>query len=143
MTIASLGIVMRAFGGVERDPEEQRQLVNEALLMTLARASSSDSHVHPAEVSTVIEIMQEVTGERLSSAEVRVAAHAELFETMSLHSALSKLRHELTSADRVLIAHSLARLIKSDVRISPLETEFFDQVTQALKITPSELAGLV
>lgn len=143
MTIASLGNVLKTFRGSAPDPEARRQLVNEALLMTLARASIADTNVRPVEVSTIQRIMKEATGETVSSAEIRVSAHSELFETTSLGSALAKIRTALTSDDRALIASSLATVIKSDLRVSPFETQYFNEVARALEITPAELAGLV
>lgn len=143
MTIASLGNVLKIFGGGEPDPEEHQQFVREALLMTLARASSADSNINPVEVASVRKIVEEATGEAVSEADVRVAASAEIFETTSLDSALAKLSHKLNVADRALIVHSLARVIKSDRRISEREADFFDKVAHALKISPAELVGLI
>jgi uncharacterized tellurite resistance protein B-like protein len=121
----------------------KKQLVKETLLMTLARASSADTNVQAVEVATVQRVMREATGEEVSSADVRVAAQSELFETISLERALGKLHKDFSSEEKMLIVRSLADVIKSDLRISTLETDFFDQVAQALEITPSELAGLV
>ena len=143
MTIASLGNVLKVFRGAEPSPEEKKDMVKEALLMTLARASSSDTNIRPVEVSSVQRIIKQATGEDVSSADVRIAASAEIFETTSLDRALAKLSPILDSSDRLLIAHSLAEVIKSDLRISKLETDFFDEVAHALKISASELAGLI
>jgi uncharacterized tellurite resistance protein B-like protein len=143
MTIASLGNVLKIFGGGEPSPEQHQQFVKEALLMTLARASSSDSNINPVEVSSVRRIIKQATGDDVSEADVRIAASAEIFETTSLHSALAKLSHKLNSSDRVLIASSLATVIKSDSHISEREADFFDEVARALKISPAELVGLV
>jgi uncharacterized tellurite resistance protein B-like protein len=143
MSIASLANVLSVFSGAEPNPEQRQQLVHEVLLMTLARASSSDTNVQPVEVTTVQKIMRDATGVQVSAADVRVSAHSALFETTPLDTALSRVRHQLNSEDRVLIALSLAKVIRSDLRISPMETPFFDQVTRALDIPPSELAGLV
>jgi len=69
MSIASLGVVLKAFGGNELDPAEKNQLVKEALLMTLAHASSSDTNVMSVEVSTVQRAIRDATGEELSEAD--------------------------------------------------------------------------
>lgn len=143
MTIASLGNVLNVFGGAEPSPDERKQLVNEVLLMTLARASSSDTNVHPVEITTVQRIIRDATGIHVTEVDVRVSAHSELFETTPLDSALARIRHQLSSEDRVLIAASLAQVIRSDLRVSPLEIPFFDQVARALAIPPSEVAGLI
>jgi uncharacterized tellurite resistance protein B-like protein len=39
--------------------------------------------------------------------------------------------------------HSLAEVIRSDERVSRFETDYFDMVANALKVTPSEIMGLV
>lgn len=142
MTIASLGSILKIFGGSAPSPEERQQVVKEALLMTLARASSSDTNIDPVEISSVQRIIKEATGEDVSEADVRVAASSEIFETTPLDSALAKLSHALDSSSRALIANSLADVIKSDTRVSEQEADFFDRVAHALKIRPSELVGL-
>lgn len=143
MTIASLANVLKIFRGGEPTPEEHQQFVKEALLMTLARASSSDTNINPVEVSSVQRIIRDAIGEEVTEADVRVAAGAEIFETTSLDSALGKLSQKLNAADRALIASSLATVIKSDRHISDREAEFFDRVAHALRISPSELVGLL
>ena len=143
MTIASLGNVLRVFGGAVPDPEQRKDLVNEVLLMTLARATRSDTNIRAVEVTTVQKIIREATGLEVSDVDIRVTAHSELFETTPLDAALAKIRHQLIPEDRVLIATSLAKVIKSDLRVSPMETPFFDQVARALDIPPAEVAGLL
>ena len=43
MSIADLSNVLKIFGNSDIDPGQQKELFKEALLMTLARASSSDA----------------------------------------------------------------------------------------------------
>ena len=45
MSIASLGGVLKIFGGSEPTPEEQAQLTKEVMLMTLARATAADTNI--------------------------------------------------------------------------------------------------
>ena len=143
MSIASLGNILKIFGGSEPTPEERQQVVKETLLMTLARATSADSNIDPVEVSAVQQMIKAVTGDDVSEGDVRVAAHSEVFETTPLATALGKLSGRLTSADKAMIATSLATIIKADRRVSVREAEFFDQVAGALRIKPSELTGLI
>jgi len=143
MNIANLNTVLKFFGRGELNPEEKLQLVKEALLMTLARASDSDSNIHPVEVDTVREIVKKITGDDVSAADVRVAAGSEIFETTPLEQCLARMSSKLTTKDRALIANSLADVIRSDVRITSREVEFFGKVASALRITPAELAGLI
>jgi uncharacterized tellurite resistance protein B-like protein len=125
------------------EPVANSVLLTEALLMTLARVTSVDSNIHPCEVETVIRVIKDATGADVSAADVRVAARSELFESAPLTHYLSKLARKLDQAERAMIAHSLARVIKSDCRVSHREVEFFDDVADALKVGPSALAGLI
>jgi uncharacterized tellurite resistance protein B-like protein len=143
MSIATLSNVLKIFGGGEPSAEEERQLVKEALLMTLARASAADSQIHPVEVETVREIIRQATGEDISPADVRVAAHSELFESTPLTSCLAGIGRKIKAGDRAMIVRSLAEVIKSDVKVTAREVAFFNDVAGALKVTPAELAGLI
>jgi uncharacterized tellurite resistance protein B-like protein len=143
MSIVAFKNILRIFGGGEPSPEEKQQLFNEVLLMTLARACSSDTNIQPVEVDTVQKILKQETGEEISAAKIRVAADSELFESAPLEKYLAKVGRRLDTQDRVKIAQALARVIQSDVRISSFETGFFNMVAKAMKITPAELAGLV
>jgi uncharacterized tellurite resistance protein B-like protein len=143
MAIIDLANVLKVFRGNELTPNERAELVKEVLLMTLARASSSDSNINPCEVGSVQRVVKAVTGEEVTAADVRVAAASELYEQAPLEKYLSRAAAALTARDRVAIVRSLAEVIHSDVKVTPNETAFFDRVAQALEITPSELAGLV
>jgi uncharacterized tellurite resistance protein B-like protein len=143
MNIANLGNIMKVFGGGEPDPQERQRLVKEAVLMTLARASNADADIQPVEVATVRRIVKRITGEDVSEADVRVAAHSELFETTPLDRCLARIRDRLDPRERVTIAQGLAEVIRSDVRVTDREVQFFERVAKALKITAAQLAGLV
>jgi uncharacterized tellurite resistance protein B-like protein len=142
MTIAMLGKVLKVFGGGEPDAGEQKQLFKETLLMTLARASSSDTNVETVEVDTVREILKRVTGEDISAADIRVAARSELFESTPLEKYLSRVARKLRLEDRVTILRSLAEVLRSDVTVSQLEVDYFDKIAGALDVNPAALAGL-
>ena len=45
MSTSKLGGILKVFSGGETTPEEQAQLAKEVMLMTLARATSADSHI--------------------------------------------------------------------------------------------------
>jgi len=143
MAIIDLGNVKKIFGGAKSGPEQRQDLLKEVLLMTLARASSSDSNTNPVEVDTVQRVMKEVTGETVSAADIRVAAASEIFERAPLEKYLGSVASELTAQDRVTVAQSLATVIKSDVRVSQQEVEYFNKIVAALGVTAAELAGLV
>lgn len=143
MSIADLSNVLKIFRERELEPEQKQVLFKEVLLMTLARASSSDANIHPVEIRTIQEIVSRVAGEDISEADIRVAARAELYEDASLRKYLASVRRKLGRQERVTIVQALAEVIKSDTEISVLEVDFFNRVADALKIKPSELVGLM
>ncbi len=142
MSIADLSNVLSIFGGSEPDPEKQKELFKEVLLMTLARASSSDSSIHAIEVESIQGILKRETGDEFSVADVRKAARSDLYEKVPLKKYLSSASRKLSSADRVRIIQTLAEVIRSDTEVSVLEIDFFDSIADALRATPSELIGL-
>ena len=142
MSIASLLNVFKVFRGEELSPEERKHLVHEALLLTLARASSSDSRIESIEISAVQRAIKEAIDVDVSEADVRVAAKSELFETVSLETALHRLSDRLSNEDRMLVIHKLEDVIRSDSRVSEFELDYFDRVVRALRVPPSMLSEL-
>ena len=142
MAIADLKNVLNIFGQSAPDDAQETALFNEVLLMTLARASSSDANIDPVEVSTIQRIMKRETGEDLSEAEVRRAARTELYEEANLRKYLRSVRRQVTASNRVKIIHALADVIKSDTSINVLEIDFFNRVADSLRVTPAEMMGL-
>ncbi len=143
MSIADLSTVLKIFSDTKVDSEHQKELFSEALLMTLARASSSDANIHAVEIESIQQIMERETGETVSSQDVRKAARTELYESTSLKKYLSSVRRQLSPANRIRVVHLLADVIKSDTEISVLEVDFFDMVAESLHTTPAQLAGLI
>jgi uncharacterized tellurite resistance protein B-like protein len=142
MSIADLSNVLSIFGGSEPDPEAQKELFKEVLLMTLARASSSDSSIQQIEVESIQGILQRETGDELSVADVRKAARSDLYEKVPLPKYIASVTKKLSSEHRVRIIQTLAEVIKSDTEVSVLEVDFFNSIAEALKATPAELIGL-
>lgn len=142
MAIGDLTSVLKIFGESSPNEEDQKQLYAEVLLMTLARASSSDANMHPVEIETIQEIMERETGQNLTEAEIRMAARPELYESANLRKYLRSVRRQLRVGDRVTIVRALADVIRSDTEISVLEIDFFNRVADALRVTPAELVGL-
>ncbi len=143
MAIADLSSVLRIFGESSPSEENQKELYSEVLLMTLARASSSDANIHPVEIETIQQIMQRETSQELTEADIRKAARPELYESVNLRRYLRSVQRQLKPEDRITIVQALADVMKSDTQISVLEIDFFNRVADALRITPAELAGLV
>ena len=114
MAIADLSSVLKIFGESSPDEEEQNALYGEALLMTLARASSADANIDPAEISTIQNIVKRETGEDITSQDVRRAARTELYEATPLRKYLRSIQRDLRSEDRRKIVQALAEVINSD-----------------------------
>jgi uncharacterized tellurite resistance protein B-like protein len=129
--------------GEEPTPEERKELFKEAAFMVLARATSTDTNVQTVEVERVQEILHRVTGEEISIPDIRTAADSEMFERTPLKKYISDVGGKLDTKARMTILHCVAEVIHSDDRISKFETDYFDMVADALKATPSEIAGLV
>ena len=113
MAIADLKNVLKLFGESSDDGQD-KDLLAEVMLMTLARASSADANIDPVEVSTILRIMERETGEGLTEADVRKAARRELYEDANLRKYLRSVRGKLSSPERARIALALAEVIKSD-----------------------------
>lgn len=133
---------MFRFGDKELSDDEKKELVEEVLLMTLARATSADCNIDSVEVATVQSIIKEATGSDISEQDIRIAAISDLFKEASLGRYLSKIRSRIDVSDRQLVVRSLGQLIKVDGKVSPFEVDFFNGVVDALGLTPAEMAGL-
>ena len=142
MGIADLSNVINIFGGKEPTEESKQELFKESLLMTLSRASSSDANIDPVEVETIQGILKREIGDEISKADIRVAANSRIYETAPLKKYLASARRTLDAEDRARIVSSLAEVIKSDCRISVLEIDFFNDVADALELTPAQLVGM-
>ncbi len=142
MAIADLSRALKIFGESSPSEEKQQELYREVLLMTLARASSSDANIHPVEIKTIQKIMQRETGQELTEADIRKAARPELYESVNLRRYLRSVHRQLKAEDRSKIVQAVAEVIKSDTQINVLEIDFFYQVANALRITPAEPLGL-
>ena len=143
MAIADLKNVLNIFGGADVSEDQQNELFKEVLLMTLARAADADINIQSVEVERIQEILKASTGEDFSSADIRVAARAELYAESTLRKYLSSVRTKLTDANRAATIQALADVFRSDSNVSVLEVDFFDRVATALQVSPSQIAGLV
>ena len=143
MAIADLSRALKIFSESSPSEEKQKELYREVLLMTLARASSSDAKIDPVEIETIQQIMQRETGQELTEADIRKATRPDLYESVNLRKYLRSVRRQLKASDRITIMQALADVIKSDTRINVLEIDFFNRVADALRITRAELPELI
>jgi len=142
MGIGNLISVLNVFGKSSPSEEKQKKLYGQVLLMTLARASSSDANIHPVEIETIQQIMRRETGQKLTAADIRKAARSELYQSAYLRKYLRSVQGQLKAEDRSKIVQAVADVIKSDTQINVLEIDFFYQVANALRITLVEPIGL-
>lgn len=142
MAIADLKNVLSIFGGSEISEDKQNELFKEVLLMTLARAADADINIQAVEVDRIQEILKEHTGEDISSADIRVAARAELYAEANLRKYLSSVQKKMNPDHRALTIQALADVMRSDAEVSVLEIDFFNRTAVAIGATPAQIAGL-
>lgn len=143
MSISNFSNILKIFGGAQPTEEEKRELFKEVTVMTLARATASDTNIKPVEIETVCVIISQVINEEVPESEVRVQANSKLFEKEPLEKYLSRCGRVLDVQDRITIAEALAQVILADGRVSAKEIAFFNMVASAFALTAAELAGLV
>ena len=143
MAISDLKNVLNIFGGSEQTECEQDELRKEVMLMTLARAADADINIQTVEVERIAQIIENHTGEKLTAAEIRVAARSELYAEANLRKYLAKVSKRLTNKDRAEVVDALTEVFRSDSNVSPLEIDFFNRTVVALGATPAEIAGLI
>ena len=141
MAIADLKNVLNMFGGSE-DAGDEVSLFEETMLMTLARAANADVSIQHVEVERIQAILKDHTGKDFTTADVRIAAREELYAEATLVKYLRKAEKRLTEAHCSEIVQALADVFRSDQSISALEVDFFNNVVNALNVTPAQIAGL-
>ena len=143
MAIADLKNVLKLFSGSEMSAEHENDLFKEVLLMTLARAADADINIQKVEVDRIQKILKDHTGEDFSTADIRVAARADLYAEATLVKYLGSVYKKMSDAHRAETIQALADVFRSDSSVSVLEVDFFDNVAEALRVRPSQIAGLV
>ena len=142
MAIADLKYVQMLFGGSEISPEHENDLFEEVLLMTLARAANADVSIQHVEVERIQEILKEHTGKDFSSSDVRVAAREDLYAEATLVKYLRGAQKKLKDEHCAEVVQALTDVFRSDSTVSALEVDFFNNVVDALNVTPAQIAGL-
>ena len=143
MAIADLNYVLKIFGGSEVGKDHEKDLFEETLLMTLARAANADVNIQHVEVESIQGILKKHTGKDFSSADIRVAAREELYAEATLVKYLRGAEKGLTESHCSEIVQALAEVFRSDQNVSALEIDFFNNVVNALNVTPAQIAGLI
>ena len=142
MILSTLNHFLNLLSGGDPSPADRKDIFNETALLVLARATDSDTNIKPIEVDTVRDIVKKVTGEEVSSSDVRVAAHSKIYEEAPLEKHLSRIADKIDIHDRTKITQALAEVILVDGRVTTKEVRFFDMVVFSLGLTPASLSGL-
>ena len=142
MSTVKLSGIKKLFGGSALSRAEQKLLAKEVLLMTLARATASDTNIKSVEVTKVRQVLLERTGEKFTTANVRVAANSRLYEQAPFERYLHKCSRKLSAKDRKNTLDALLEVIHADDRVSDYEVTFFNHVARALELTPAQIIGL-
>jgi len=121
--------------------EDKKNLTHEVILKTLSRMTYADTNTEKAEVETVKKIYKKVTGKTVTDADIRVAARGDLHEDQAFHKYLGQSQGHISQEDKCLIMQCLADVIKADGKVSPGEVAFFDEVGNALKLSPADIAN--
>ena len=140
--MSTFSFIKKIFGGdQELSAEEQASLFEELLLLTLSRASRSDLDISPVEVATIQGILKDAAGIDASEQEIRTAAMSELYEDAPLEGYVESAAGGLSVAQRITIVQSLYQVIGADGRFSRTEADFFNQIANAMDLSPVELMG--
>jgi len=142
MAIADLTNVLKIFSGSDVGEDRQKDLFEETLLMTLARAANADVSIQNVEVESIQAILKKHTGKEFSQADIRVAAREELYAEATLVKYLRRVEKGLKEEHCTEIVQALVELFRSDMNVSALEVDFFNNVVGALNVTPAQIAGL-
>ncbi len=142
MAIADLTNVLKIFSGSDVGEDKQKDLFEETLLMTLARAANADVSIQNVEVESIQAILKKHTGKEFSQADIRVAAREELYAEATLVKYLRRAEKGLKEEHCTEVVHALVELFRSDQNVSALEVDFFNNVVGALNVTPAQIAGL-
>jgi len=139
---SSLSAIFKLFDETGASPEEDQELFNETVLMTLSRATSVDSNIHPAELGLVRDIVADLTGQNVTDSDIRVAANSHIYEAGSLSRYLNAVSVRLPVERKIALINALASIIKADERITEREVFFFNMVVSDLNLRASDLLGL-
>ena len=142
MIRSSLSAIFKLFDETSGSSEEDEELFNETVLMTLSRATSVDSNIHPAEIGLVRDIVSELTGQEISDSDVRVAANSHIYEEGSLSRYLNAVSVRISVERKIALINALASIINADERITEREVFFFNMVVSDLNLRASDLVGL-
>ena len=142
LALAAFGIFKQVTSGGEDADLSEEELRNKVILHTLARMTNADSNVMQVEVESVIETYESITGSKISSKDIRVAALGELFEEKPFCSYLSRSEKRISVESKKKIMKALSTIMQSDGVVDPQEVEFFNTVAKCLNMQAGDLVDI-
>lgn len=142
MSNYDFSLIKSVFKDGKISKKDEDDLFREVMFMVLTRASAADLHIETIEVELIIEILKDSLGIEFSEADIRIASNASLYKTASLEKYVKKCAKGLSAERRMDVMNALARLFKSDGTTGVLEADFFNQIGNALGLTPAQLYRL-
>lgn len=141
MALVELSHIKNLFKG-EQENKGDPQAFRELLVMVLARATDADAYTHPAEVDTVQAVIKDYLDEEISTADIRIAALSDLYESTPLEKCISRVTPQLSLKERQAIIRALVAVMKADEHVASSEAGYFNMVAAALKLSYADVAGL-
>ena len=141
MISSGLNSILKLFQA-DSAKQSTSDIFNEAVLMTLSRATIADTNIKHIELETVQNIVKEITGEDVSLADIRIAAKSKVFESAPLERHLVSVGKVLDLDQKISLLDSIVKVIQSDERVSSREIRFFNIVADSIGISSAELMGL-
>jgi uncharacterized tellurite resistance protein B-like protein len=119
--------------------EQEYDLYAETLYMVLTGASRADLNVESVEISRIIKILKRVLEKDYSEHDIRFAAETQLYETAPIQKYVGKASKHLTVEHRQNIIYAMLDVFEVDGYMGPLETDYFNTITEALHLTPAQI----
>lgn len=142
MSIKDFALIEKFFSDDSLPGEKEQALYAELVFMVLSRATAADLNIEAVEVEAVIAKIKELTGEEVTSAEIRVAALSKLYKFEPFERYIAKLSKNLSTEHRQSIVNALVEIFWADGSAGPLEEDFFNLVAGAIALSPAELVNL-
>lgn len=140
--LSAYGVYRQMSENSEDNHLSEEELRNKVILHTLARMTNADSNVMQVEVESVRATYKSITGDDITSKDIRVAALGELFEDKPFQSYLKKAEDRISIDSKKKIMKALSTIMESDGVVNPQEVEFFNTVAKCLNLEAAELLDI-
>ena len=117
-------------------------IADDVLFNTLARMTKADSNIQQVEVDTVQTVYKELTGNDVSSSDIRVAALGELHEETPFKTYLERCSGKLSIEAKQRVMIGLVKVMESNGELSSMEISFFNQVAKCFGLKASEILNI-